>query len=616
MKFLLSTLFLVIIAYGNANATNNDTIKSLNYKNNDASYETDQYKAYRVKALNRVLSCPKETNPIICKENSKYRTFSGVCNNLAYKWWGATNTPYDRILAPAYRDGYDTPRTQDVNGDCLPGARVVANTIPDNIFESDPFLNEIFVYFAKFIAYDISFTKLAASCSDEDCNTVNRNCFHIGIPLNDADLDNNCIKFTRADDVRKNFDCKDEIYERAQYSSVTHFLDLSNVYGNDETVSQNLREMTGGLLKTSTIPGSFLPGLPVFNIASCSMPKTTDCFLTGDIRTGETVQVTVIHTIFVRYHNNIAASLALENAGWDDETIYQEARRITIAVYQNIIYKEFLPLLLGEKLMHQYDLYPETCRYAYKYDDYVYPNVYAEGAEAAFKLDHLLEIGDDDEYNNNQNLGVLGEFDSYLDGMFATSIEVNKFFLNSYLNNMFNNGLPVGFEGSSLGAINVQVGRDFAFKPYVYYLLLNSNYPTNFDQLFDFATTTIDAIKFVYKDTADIDLYVGLIGELAEKSTRKNLIGKTSAYIIAELFHKLKVGDRYFYEEGTDTYTRFTLDQLSSIKNTRMNTIMCGGGPGISGEIPERAFTIDGSVVCARLARYRINTSLWKQEEP
>ena len=113
--------------------------------------------------------------------------------------------------------------------------------------------------------------------------------------------------------------------------------------------------------------------------------------------------------------------------------------------------------------------------------------------------------------------------------MFATSIEVNKFFLNSYLNNLFNNGLPIGFEGSSLGAINVQVGRDFAFKPYVYYLLLNSNYPTNFDQLFDFATTTIDAIKFVYKDTADIDLYVGLIGELAEKSTRKNLIGKTSA---------------------------------------------------------------------------------------
>ena len=153
------------------------------------------------------------------------------------------------------------------------------------------------------------------------------------------------------------------------------------------------------------------------------MPKTTDCFLTGDIRTGETVQVTVIHTIFVRYHNNIAASLALENAGWDDETIYQEARRITIAVYQNIIYKEFLPLLLGEKLMHQYDLYPETCRYAYKYDDYVYPNVYAEGAEAAFKLDHLLEIGDDNEYNNNQNLGVLSQF-----GKFLFLINKKKFF--------------------------------------------------------------------------------------------------------------------------------------------------------------------------------------------
>lgn len=76
--------------------------------------------------------------------------------------------------------------------------------------------------------------------------------------------------------------------------------------------------------------------------------------LTGDNRVNEQVQLAVMHTLWARFHNVIARELSRLNPHWDDETIYQEARRIVVAIYQHIIYNEWLPIILGMLLHSMY----------------------------------------------------------------------------------------------------------------------------------------------------------------------------------------------------------------------------------------------------------------------
>ena len=74
----------------------------------------------------------------------------------------------------------------------------------------------------------------------------------------------------------------------------------------------------------------------------------------GDVRAIEMPGLASMHTLFVREHNRLCDEI-YEYLGKDDskndDYYFNNSRRILIAEMQNIVYSEYLPVVLGEDAM-------------------------------------------------------------------------------------------------------------------------------------------------------------------------------------------------------------------------------------------------------------------------
>lgn len=107
----------------------------------------------------------------------------------------------------------------------------------------------------------------------------------------------------------------------------------------------------------------------------------------GDGRVNQNPQLAVLHNVFLREHNRIAGELQKLHPEWDDERLYQETRRIVIAEYQHITYKEWLPKFIGEELALRSNIYPPTENYI-KHNEEIIPMTINSFAAAAYRVGH------------------------------------------------------------------------------------------------------------------------------------------------------------------------------------------------------------------------------------
>ncbi|XP_046452862.1 chorion peroxidase-like [Daphnia pulex] len=279
-------------------------------------------------------TCPADP---ICDEKAKtnpFRTPDGSCNNLLRSSWGKSRTQFQRLFVPVYADA----RLGEIqccmeDGQHIDKDMLHPECLPIDIPKNDPF-----------------FSKLSPA--------------------------RRCMNFIRSAPARRS-DCRLGYAE--QMNDNTHLLDLSNVYGSDAKVARELRtHKKGSLNVTSQIEiNSGHPVKPVgldflpydeasgTGISSCALSKGVTgkepsahvkCFKAGDGRSSVTPNLAVTHTIFMRQHNRLVDLLAHLNPHWNDERLYQEAKRILAAQMQHITYNEWLPVVIGREKMQELGL--------------------------------------------------------------------------------------------------------------------------------------------------------------------------------------------------------------------------------------------------------------------
>jgi len=83
----------------------------------------------------------------------------------------------------------------------------------------------------------------------------------------------------------------------------------------------------------------------------------------GDGRVNEFSGITTQHVVWMRQHNHIENALHKLNPHWNGERLYQETRRLIIALWQFAVYNEYLPVILGPHAMRAHGLQLATDGY-------------------------------------------------------------------------------------------------------------------------------------------------------------------------------------------------------------------------------------------------------------
>ncbi|XP_052797211.1 peroxidase-like [Mya arenaria] len=369
----------------------------------------------------------------------------------------------------------------------------------------------------------------------------------------------------------------------------TSFIDLSHLYGISKQENRRIRTFTGGKL---ILRNGLLP--PNLEETTCklmgSFNRDTN-YCPFSFRAKRVTPITdAIQTLFTREHNRIADGLAAVNPHWGDERLFQEARRILIAQWQNIIYNEWLIKLISVPSAIEAGIGTRVCGYKNDYDANVEPSVFVEFTTAAMRFAHaqlpaLLRLFDAN-FNAVGNpvpvSDILFNVATYFDGGSGEGVTnllrafiaspigtvADPFLELDYLDNLFRDGMGGSYDLASLG---IQRGRDHGLPTYNQMrAFFNRSVAATFADLENIPKDIQDRLAKVYQCPDDIDLFTGGLAE--DEGEALSLLHFLFNDIVTMQMKRLRTGDRLFFENRE---AGFTEGQLNNLRQLRLSNIIC-----------------------------------------
>lgn len=483
---------------------------------------------------------------------TSFSNVDGSGNNLSNPTWGKTEELLMRIVLPDYGPG-----DLAIRGPSNPNPRVISNSICQGTsVVNDNNLTDMIWLWAQFCDHTLSLTHTQEGSGAEK------------LPITtpgDDEYPGFTIPFTRSQ-----FTSVDGV--RQHPNSISAFLDATNVYGSNNGRAYALRMLDGtGKLKTSIGDNgeTLLPynteGLP--NAAPVGSTPS-DFFLAGDFRANEVSTLTAMHTVFVREHNRLCDEIVktTPSLSGQEEMIYQKARRWIVGFMQAITLNEFIPALLGGKVINE------------SYDDKVNSSIAIEFSTVGFRLGHTM-ISSEVQVGNNPDTTVMIR-DIFFDPIYVKTNGINDILFGSTQKLMQNIdgilvedlrtflfGPPAMSMLHDLAALNIQRARDHGIPGYN---VVRAAYGlTTFSDFTDIPTSDDNKTKLssLYDSPDYIDPWVGAI---IEDHLPGMAVGELIHAMFIEQFTRLKRGDRYYFENDP----AFTGEEKSKIRFTKLSDIL------------------------------------------